>query len=126
MHKKESKKLKEVADDPTYSEDQWQLYKDRLDDLNPEKQARLETLSQNIKDLQMQVARIKQTIEKLLDKDTSLVERICTLFCEQGITIISVLTAVPFICPSQQLYLLLQVSLQEEEILHLHQKMKEP
>ena len=46
----------------------------------------------------MQVARIKQTIEKFLDKDTSLVERIRTLFCTlfvpySGITIISILTA---------------------------------
>ena len=60
--------------------------------MNTEKQARLEILSQNRKDLQTQVARIKQTIEKVLDKNTSLAERICTLFCEQGITIFSILT----------------------------------
>ena len=40
-----------------------QLYKDMLDDLNIERQARLEILSQNRKDLQTQVATIKQTIE---------------------------------------------------------------
>ena len=39
------KKLKEVEDDPTYSDEQRQLYRDRLDDLNTEKQARLEILS---------------------------------------------------------------------------------
>ena len=61
--------------------------------MNTEKQARLEILSQNRKDLQTQVARIKQTIEKILDKDTSLLDRIRTLFKEQGITIFSVLTA---------------------------------
>ena len=61
--------------------------------MNTEKQARLEILSQNRKDLQTQVARIKQTIEKVLDKDTSLAERIPTLFREQGVTIISVFTA---------------------------------
>ena len=37
-------------------------------DLNTEKQARLETLSQNRKDLQSQVTRTKQTIEKFLIK----------------------------------------------------------
>ena len=42
-----------------------------LDDLNTEKQARLEILSQNQKDLQTQIARIKQTLEKVLDKDAS-------------------------------------------------------
>ena len=34
--------LKEVEDGPTYSEEQRQLYKDRLDGLNTEKQARPE------------------------------------------------------------------------------------
>ena len=42
-----------------YSDEQWQLYKDRLDDLTTEKQARLKMLSQNRNDLQMQVGRIK-------------------------------------------------------------------
>ena len=64
-----------------------------MDDLNKEKQARLQLLSQNRKDLQTQVARIKQILEKVLDKDTSLAERICTSFKEQGITIFSILTA---------------------------------
>ena len=69
------------------------MYIDRLDDLNTEKKSRLEILSQNRKDLQIQVARIKQTIEKILDKDTSLLERIRTLFKEQGNTIFLILTA---------------------------------
>ena len=67
--------------------------RDRLDDLNTEKQARLEILSQNRKDLQTQVSKIKQTLEKALDKNTSLAEKIRTLFREQGITIFSILTA---------------------------------
>ena len=50
-------------------------------------------MSQNRKGLQTQVARIKQTIEKILDQDTSLAERIRTLFLEQGITTFSILTA---------------------------------
>ena len=88
-----TKKLQEVESDPTYTDEQRQLYKDRLDDLNTEKQARLEILSQNRKDLQTQIARIKKTIEKVLYQDTSLLERICILFCEQGITISSMLAA---------------------------------
>ena len=69
------------------------MYRDRSDDLNTAKQARLEILSQNRKDLQTQVARIKQIITKVLDQDTSLAERIRTLFREQSITIFSILTA---------------------------------
>ena len=91
--KRDTKKLEEVENDPTYTDEQRQLYRDRLDDLNTEKQARLEILSQNRKDLQTQVARIKQTIEKVLDQNTSLAERIRTLFYQQGITIFSILTA---------------------------------
>ena len=91
--KRDTKKLQEVENDPTYTNEQRQLYRDRLDDLNTEKQARLEILSRNRKNLQTQVARIKQTLEKILDKGTSLAERIRTLFCEQGVTIAAILTA---------------------------------
>ena len=90
---RDTKKLEEIKNDPTYSDEQRQLYKDRLDDLNTEKRARLEILSQNRKDLQTQVARIRQTLETVLDKDTSLAERIRTLFREQGINIFSILAA---------------------------------
>ena len=64
--KRDTKKLEEVESDPSYTDEQRQLYRDRLDNLNTEKQARLEILSQNRKDLQTQVARIKQTIAKVL------------------------------------------------------------
>ena len=59
--KRDAKNLEEVENDATYSDEQRQLYKDRLDELNTEKQARLEILSQDRKDLQTQVARINQT-----------------------------------------------------------------
>ena len=51
--------MEEVENDPTYTDEQRQLYRDRLDNLNTEKQARLEILLQNLKGLQTQVARIK-------------------------------------------------------------------
>ena len=79
---RDTKKLEEVENDPTYTDEQKQIYRDKLDDLNTEKQARLEILSQNQNDLQTQVARIKQTIEKVLDQNR-----------EQGITKFSILTA---------------------------------
>ena len=74
--------MEKVEADPTYTDEQRRLYKDRLDDLNTEKQARLEILSPSRKDLQIQVARIKQILEKVLDKDASLTERIRTLFSQ--------------------------------------------
>ena len=77
--KRYTKKLEEVENDPLILMKR-QLYKVRLDDLNSKKQTRLEILSQNRKDLQTQVARIKQILEKVFDKNTSLAEKICTLF----------------------------------------------
>ena len=91
--KRVTKNLEEVKNDPTYTDEQRELYRDRLDYLNTEKQAKLEIMSQNRKDLQTKVARIRQTIEKVLDQNTSLAERTRTLFHEQGITIFSILTA---------------------------------
>ena len=66
--KRDTKKLQEVENDPTYSNEQKQLYRDRLDDLNTEKKARLEILSQNRKDLQTQVARINRPSKRSLTK----------------------------------------------------------
>ena len=43
--KKDSKNLKEVENDPTYSEKQRQLYRDASDNLKTEQQARLKILS---------------------------------------------------------------------------------
>ena len=85
--------MEEIENDPTYADEQRQLYRDSLDDLTTEKEAVLEILSQNWEDLQTQVAKIRQTLEKVLDQDTPLAERIRTLFREQGITIMSILTA---------------------------------
>ena len=77
-----------MENDPTYFDDQRQLYKDRLENLNTEKQARLKILSQNGKDLQAQMARIKQTLEKVLDKNTPCPERIRTFIREHIVLII--------------------------------------
>ena len=44
--------------------------------------------------LQTQFARIRQTIDKIADKDRSLKERLNILWREQGLTIISILTAI--------------------------------
>ena len=92
--KRDPKNQQEVENDPTYSDELRHLYRDRLDDLNTEKQARLEILSQNRKNPQTQVARIKQTLEKVCDKNTSLPGKVRILIREQIITIISTLSAV--------------------------------
>ena len=79
---RDAKKLEEVENHSTYTDEQRQLYRDVLDNFNTEKQARLEILSQKWKDLQTLVARIRKTIAKSFDQDTSLAERIRTIFRE--------------------------------------------
>ena len=91
--KRDTKKLEEVENGPTYTDEQRQLYRDRLDNLNTKNEARLEILSQNRKDLQTQFARFWQTIEKVLDKNMPLPERIRILIREQIVTMISILSA---------------------------------
>ena len=59
-----------------------------------EQQARLEALSTNKAALWSQINRIRETIRWLLHEDKTLTERIRTLFREQGITIVSILTAI--------------------------------
>ena len=91
---RDTKKLEEIENDPTDTNEQGKLSWERLDDLNTKKEERLEILSKNRIDLQNQLARIKkETIAKVLDQDTSLAKRIRTLFREQGRVIFSILTA---------------------------------
>ena len=59
--------------------------------MNTEKQARPEILSQNQKDLQTQGS--NKLLKRFLDKNSSLAEKICTLFREHDITVFSILTA---------------------------------
>jgi hypothetical protein len=61
--------------------------------LESERSNRLEVLNINKDKLRNQINRIKQTIHKILNEDTTLKEKIKTLFREQGVTIASILTA---------------------------------
>ena len=76
------------------SEEQKTIIKKRLNDFQDEYKVRMETLSLQKTKLQTQFARIRQTIDKIADKDRSLKERLNILWREQGLTITSVLTAV--------------------------------
>ena len=66
----------------------------RIDDLNQDLKARQESINLLKGRLKSQITSCKETISKVLDKDTSLAEKIGTLFREQGITIASILTAI--------------------------------
>ena len=66
----------------------------RIDALNDELATRQESIDLLKGRLKNQIMSFKETIAKVLDKDTSLGEKIQTLFREQGITIASILTAI--------------------------------
>ena len=91
---RENRRLEEMANDETYSDEQREDVRARLQRFQDEQKA----LNDQIRILKgqysNQIYQIKESIMKFLDKETgTLGERIRTLFKEQGITIISILTA---------------------------------
>ena len=92
---KENRTLEEMANDDTYSDEQREEVRARLQRFQDEQKA----ISDQIRILKgrysNQIYQIRESIMKFLDKETgTLGERIRTLFKEQGITIVSILTAV--------------------------------
>ena len=67
---------------------------ERLLDLQDEISARLKAASASKDALRSQISRIRETIGRVLNEDTTLAERVRTLFREQGVTLVSILTAV--------------------------------
>ena len=67
---------------------------ERLRDLQVERSARLEAASATKDALRSQISRIRETINRILHEDTTLAERVRTLFREQGVTLVSILTAI--------------------------------
>ena len=91
---KENKKLEEMTNDETYSDEQREEVRARLQRFQDEQKA----INDQIRILKgrysNQIYQIRESIMKFLDKETgTLGERIRTLFKEQGITIVSILTA---------------------------------
>ena len=70
---------------------------ERVRDLQDERASRLEAASANREALRGQISRVRETINRVLHEDTTLAERLRTLFREQGVTIVSVITALGFI-----------------------------
>ena len=92
---RENRKLEEMADDETYSDEQREEVRARLKKLQDEQKA----INEQIRILKgrysNQIYQKRESIMKFLDKETgTLGERIRTLFKEQGIMIVSILTAV--------------------------------
>ena len=91
---RENRKLEEMANDETYSDEQKEEVRSRLQRFQDEQKAINEQICILKGRYSNQIYQIRESIMKFLDKETgTLGERIRTLFKEQGITIVSVLTA---------------------------------
>ena len=85
----EERKLEEAPDEAAKNE-----IAERLRKLRNDRALRLEAASATRKSLRSQISRIRETMRQIIHEDKTLAERIKTLFREQGITIVSVLTAI--------------------------------
>ena len=93
-NKHEERKLNEMQD-PKYSDDQRDMIEGRMNKLRGELTERNKEIDILKGEASKQINQIRESITKFLDKETgTLGERIRTLFKEQGITIVSILTAV--------------------------------
>ena len=92
--KHEERKLNEIQD-PKYSDDQRDMIEGRINKLRGELTERNKEIDILKGEASKQINQIRGSITKFLDKETgTLGERIRTLFKEQSITIVSILTAV--------------------------------
>ena len=93
--KKEQYKLEEFREYPgVYNNDQLKEIRNRTERLSDDWKVRQESVDLLKGRLMNQIMNFKETIAKVLDKDTSLAEKIRMLFREQGIKIASILTAI--------------------------------
>ena len=92
---RENRKLEEMASDETYSDEQREEVRARLQRFQDEQKAINDQICILKGRYSYQIYQIRESTMKFLDKETgTLGERIRTLFKEQGITIVSILTAV--------------------------------
>ena len=92
---KERRRLEEFRKSPgEYDDAMKEHITKQIDALNDELAIRQESIDLLKSRLKNQITSFKEMIAKVLDKDTSLGEKIRTLFREQKITIASVLTAI--------------------------------
>ena len=92
---KDHRKLEEFREYPrVYDDAMKEDITKQIDGLNDELKVRQESIDLLQGRLKNQITSFCKTIAKVLNKDTSLAEKIRTLFREQGIMIASILTAI--------------------------------
>ena len=92
--KKEKCELGEIQDNPEYDDGIREDIRCRIDKLNDDLSVTQEIIDLLQGRLTNQITSFKETIAQVLDKSTSLVEKIQMLLQEQGITIAPILAAI--------------------------------
>ena len=92
--KKEKCKLEEIRDNPEYDDGIQEDIRKRITKLSDNLPVRQESIDLRNGRLKDQITSFKEIIAKVLEKNTSLAEKIWMLFQEQRITIASILLAV--------------------------------
>ncbi|MCE2507657.1 MAG: hypothetical protein J4F36_14550, partial [Nitrosopumilaceae archaeon] len=94
----QKRKLEYVENDTSYTNEEKDEMKKKIEDrmkrMNEDLTVRQESIDILKGKLSNQITSIKETITKVLDKDLTLREKIKVLFREQGITVVSILTAI--------------------------------
>ena len=91
---REKHKLVAIRDNPEYDDGIREDISRRIAELNDELKVRQESIDLLKGTLTNQITSFKETIAKVLDKDTSLAKQIRTLLWEQGIIIASILMTI--------------------------------
>ena len=93
---RERTKLTETEDEGLQQEIQKRItaLERELADKELEREARLEAASIIKEELRGQLSRIRETMTRVLEGDKTLAERVRTFFREQGVTLVSILTAI--------------------------------
>ena len=94
---RQKQKLREAEDEGATDETPKKDIRSRIKKLEDERVARIEAASANKEELRGHINRKKETINNVLKEDTTLRERLKTLFNEQSITTVSILTAIRMI-----------------------------
>ena len=93
LNRDRRKKLEEIKDDSSCSDELKDSIRERIDEKKHERKTRIEALSINRNKLRKQVSRIKETLAEMSDSNTSPLEKLWIFLQEQWILLTATITA---------------------------------
>ena len=87
-------KLEKIKDDPSYSKELKGRIRERIENTETEREARLKVLLMNTKELRRQVSKIKEFLAEISDSNTSIFEKLRIFLREQWILLTTTITSI--------------------------------